>query len=203
LHSTSIDAIDGSTKIDQLLAQCAAGDSAAWQEVVKEFYQPLRKLARAQLGHQPKQLTLETTGLVHEWYLQMAQSSSVTINNRGHFFALAARVMRQVISTYAKRRLSEKRGAGQTHALLSEPGIRSQAESLKLTVDQDAEQFSLLEDALQHLAAQDPSLVEIVHLKFYLGMSEQQIADTQGISLRSVQRMWQRARAFLLEEINT
>jgi RNA polymerase sigma factor (TIGR02999 family) len=186
---SSADADRELTHITQLLALAGSGDELAWNSVVAKLYQPLRALARAQLRGQ--QHTLDTTSLVHEWYLQLRGADTLQIHNRGHFLALAARVMRQVMSTYAKRRLSAKRGSGA-------PTLEA-AQHAEL-LDAQAEQFVLLDAALEALSKSEPMLAELVQYRFYVGLSEQETADAMQISVRSVQRAWAKARALLLEE---
>jgi RNA polymerase sigma factor (TIGR02999 family) len=172
------------------LQQSRAGDPGALQRAFVEVYGELRRLAHGQLaGHYGR--TLETTGLVHEAYLRLA-GHAAPINDRGHFFALAARVMRQVIVDFARERLAEKRGGGERGIPLDDvdPAELKQAEDM-----------IALDDVLQQLAAEEPRQAQVVECRYFAGLTEPEIAEALGISERSVQRDWQQARVWLQAQL--
>jgi RNA polymerase sigma factor (TIGR02999 family) len=179
------------TDITQLLAQAKAGDAGAWQQLVAVMYSDLRRLAHRQLAAPAREQTLNTTGLVHECYMRLADVAGAP-NDRGHFFALAARVMRQVIVDYARERLAQKRGGGAQQIPLDEV---SEAE-LK-----QAQHFAALDDALDTLMNVDERQARVVECRFFAGLSEEETAQALGTSLRSVQRDWREARTWLRNEL--
>jgi len=177
--------------VTQMLALARAGDADAWQHVVAVVYADLRRLAHRQLADQGREQTLDTTGLVHECYLRLAGASSAP-NDRGHFFALAARVMRQVIVDYARERLAQKRGGGERGIALTE------VDAAEL---REAERCAALDDALATLALNDERQARVVECRFFAGLSEEETAQALSIGLRSVQRDWQTARAWLRTQL--
>ena len=177
--------------ITQMLAQARAGDAGAWQQLVALMYADLRRLAHRQLASPGREQTLNTTGLVHECYMRLADVAGAP-NDRGHFFALAARVMRQVIVDYARERLAQKRGGGEQHIPLDEV---SEAEI------KQAQHFAALDDALGTLVRVDERQARVVECRFFAGLSEEETAHALGTTLRSVQRDWQQARAWLRNEL--
>ncbi|MEO8673285.1 MAG: ECF-type sigma factor [Tahibacter sp.] len=178
-------------EITRVMDQARGGDAAAWQQFVALIYADLRRIAHRSLAAAPSNQTLNTTGLVHECYLRLAKGEA-TVNDRAHFFALAARVMRQVIVDYARERLAEKRGGGARAIALDD-------------VDEgelrQAEQFVALDDALNALAAVEGRQARVIECRFFAGFSEEDTATALGISVRSVQRDWQQARDWLAREM--
>jgi RNA polymerase sigma factor (TIGR02999 family) len=172
--------------ITDLLAQASAGDTLAWEHLVARVYRDLRRLARRQrsLCWEP---TLGTSSLVHEWYLRIAGSSTVP-HDRKHFFALAARVMRQVIIDHARERLATKRGGGARATPLDKVSDEELAQ---------ARDFVAVDDALAVLARTNERQARVVEARFFAGLTEQETAEAVGVSLRLVQRDWHEARQWL------
>jgi RNA polymerase sigma factor (TIGR02999 family) len=193
----SSDAADGRKRMTQsgeitlMLAAVRAGNTEAWQELANLIYADLGQLARNLLRRGRKEQTLDTGALVHECYLRLAQSDA-TPNDRAHFFALAARVMRQVMCDYARARLSDKRGNGAKALRLDD-----------LTPDEEreAEQFVELDAALNDLAVRHERRARVVECRFFAGLSDQETADALGISVRSVAREWDAARKWLARDL--
>jgi RNA polymerase sigma factor (TIGR02999 family) len=163
-------------------------------ELLPTFYDQLKKMAqraRARLGGN---YTLQTTALVHEAYLRLRKSGGFT--DETHFLRAAALAMRHALINHAAARLTDKRGGGQQHLTLSN------AESLAhgLGVDTD-EGLMLLHEALQRLATEMPRLAEVVECRFFGGYGEEDTARALGLSLRTVQRDWLKARAWLFREL--
>ena len=159
-------------------------------ELLPAFYQQLRRIAhrtRARLGAGH---TLQTTALVHEAYLRLGQSRGFV--DETHFLRAAALAMRHALINYAQSRVTEKRGAGGQHVTLSNIA--------DLSVETD-EGMLALNEALGRLAAQDPRLADVVECRFFGGYGEEDTARALGMSLRTVQRDWLKARAWLFREL--
>jgi len=176
--------------ITQMLALAGAGDVAAWEQLVAAIYADLRHIAHRQLAGQWRGQTMGTTGLVHECYLRMIGAAAP--NDRGHFFALASRVMRQVIVDYARERLAQKRGGGERPIALDD------ADAAEL---REAERYAALDDALALLTRVDERRARVVECRFFAGLTEEETAAALGMGLRSVQREWQEAREWLRAEL--
>jgi RNA polymerase sigma factor (TIGR02999 family) len=178
--------------ITALLSAAKTGDGGAWARVVDSMYDELKRIARAQ-RRQSYGATLNTTGLVHEGYLRIAEWSKQLPNDRAHFLRLSSKVMRQVLCEHARRRLAQKRGGGKVHEELDEELTEELAE---------ARQFVELDEALDALKVTDPDLAQVVECRFFAGLSEAETAEAMDTSLRTVQRLWAQARAKLTDDLN-
>lgn len=178
-----------SEPVTELLHKIRAKEPGALDALVLVVYDELKRMSGRMRYGQPRDATLDTTALVHETYLKLVGSSQVEINDRRHFFALAGRVMRQVLTDHARRKLADKRGAMPQQVSLS---------SQELAVLSEAEQLVELDQALTRLAANDLRQAQVVECRFFAGLSEEQTAEALGVSLRTVQGDWAKARAFLL-----
>ncbi|WP_395684500.1 ECF-type sigma factor [Dokdonella sp.] len=178
--------------IDALLASANDRDTQALKALFARVYAELKLLARKQLAIAPG-ATLNTTGLVHEVYLKLAQPERLSLlQGRRHFFALAARAMRQIVIDRARARIADKRGGGQVQfVVLEEAGDVVGGSELA------PDQLLRLDHALTELAADEPRLAELVELRFFAGMDVAEIAVLQGVSERTLNRDWRRARAQL------
>ena len=181
-------------EITELLHAYGRGDRGAFDRLVPLVYDDLRRIARRQMRGSRRGETLDTTGLVHEVYLKMVDQSKISLNDRSHFLAVSARAMRQVVISYARKRSAAKRGGGDMPVTLDEGQI---------AIDRQAEQLLALDEALDRLAARDERLARVVECRFFAGLSEQETADVLGVSLRTAQRDWLRARAWLREELSS
>ncbi|HUE84616.1 MAG TPA: ECF-type sigma factor [Vicinamibacterales bacterium] len=178
--------------ITQLLQAHGGGRADALGQLVPLVYDDLRRVARAQLRrHRPSE-SLNTTGLVHEAYLRLVDQSRASYRDRGHFFAVCAVAMRQIIVDYARRRGRRKRGGDQVLVALDDPAD---------PVAQEAEQLLDIDAALQKLARMDERLARIVECRFFAGFNETETAEALGISVRTAQREWFKARAWLRAEL--
>jgi RNA polymerase sigma factor (TIGR02999 family) len=181
-----------SAEITHLLQAAAAGESAAMDQVVQGLYQALHQLAASQLGRERDDPMLSATVLINEaWIKLFAGAALPPLENRGHLLGLAAHAMRQVLIDHARRRMSAKRPQDQDRLQLTEV-----AESLGEEVEPDA-----LEAALERLAALDPRQARIVDMRFFAGLTGEQIAAATGLSTATVQREWRMARAWLRREL--
>lgn len=185
--------MDSGAAITQLIEAFRGGDRQAFDRLVELVYDDLRTLARRQLrkagGHQ----TLATTGLVHEAYLRLAAQTRAEWQDRGHFFAVAATAMRQIAISYARRHQAAKRGGGQVEVTFDEN---------VLAVEGQAAELLALDEALERLAALDERLVRVVECRYFAGLDEDETAAALGVSRRTVQRDWARARAWLQEALS-
>lgn len=173
-----------------LLQAASEGDEPALNRLVALLYVDLRRLAQRvqrQRGH-----TLDTTSLVHECYLRFVGSGQIELNDRAHFFSLAARVMRQLLCDYARERLAGKRGGGAVHVELREDDAAEQEE---------ASHCLAVDHALEELAEIRPMQARVVECRFFAGLTEEETAEALDRSLRSIQRDWSSARTWLSERL--
>lgn len=178
--------------VTQWLAASRGGDRGAMERAFAAVYDELHRLARYQRAKSRPGDTLSTTVLVHEAFLKLSQGAPVALQDRQHFFALAARAMRQILVDAARARVAAKRGGGVVPVELLEGDLRVDA----LAVDVVA-----LDRALDRLEAVDPQLARLVEGRFFAGLTDAELAETLGRNERTVRRDWQRARAFLLREL--
>jgi RNA polymerase sigma factor (TIGR02999 family) len=178
--------------ITELLIAHRTGQADALDRLVPLVYDDLRRAARVQLGRVRATDSMNTTGLVHEAYIRLVDQSRATYRDRGHFFAVCSIAMRQIIVDHARRRRRRKRGGDQVHVALDDAVS---------PVAREAERVLEIDVALDKLAAQDPRLARVVECRFFAGLSEQESAEALGLSLRSAQREWFKARAWLRAEL--
>jgi RNA polymerase sigma factor (TIGR02999 family) len=177
-----------------LLQAYAGGDRAAFDQLVPLIYEELRRIARNHLRRTQRGATLDTNGLVHEAYLKLAGQKGMRVEDRGHFLAIAARAMRQIIVSRARARVAAKRGGGDIRMTLDEERIAAAGES-------QAEWLLDLDRALEGLRERDERLARTVECRFFAGLSEDETAEALGVSLRTAQRNWMRARAWIRSEL--
>jgi RNA polymerase sigma factor (TIGR02999 family) len=177
--------------ITGLLAAWRNGDRAALGKLVPLVYDELRSLARRQLAGQDRRL-LQTTALVHDAYLKLAGHSRLDVQDRRHFFAIAARAMRQLVVDQARRETARKRGGRATDLPLDEG---------RLALGERAGEIVAMDDALDRLAVVDERLSRVVELRFFGGLSVEETAEVLDSSPRTVTRDWRKARAFLHGEL--
>ncbi len=178
--------------ITQWLDAARDGDRAALDRVLGTLYHELHAMARRQLAGQYGQ-TLDATALVHEAYLKLIGRRDVQFDDRAHFFAYAASAMRSVVVDYARQRLAQKRG-GDLHRVTELPDDVEGG----LRLDED---MLGLDTALTKLAGVDAKLAQVVELRYFAGLSEQEIAELLKRSERSIRRDWQKARLYLLASL--
>jgi RNA polymerase sigma factor (TIGR02999 family) len=183
---------DAANEVTRLLAAVRAGEPAAMDQVFGLVYGQLRALARRQRRRGPHGATLGTTALVHEAYLKLAHREGLALQDRAHFFALAARAMRQILVDYARERQTLKRGGGVPALPFDDERPAAGGEALDVLS---------LDDALSKLGRLDDRLVRLVELRFFAGLSIEETAELLGVSERTAKRDWQRARAFLHHEL--
>lgn len=177
----------GEHGITELLRHHRDGDPGALDRVFDALYRELRGVAAQRLARLRPGGTLTPTALVHEAWMRLAGAHALELRDRGHFFAVAARAMRHVLLDAARARGTDKRGGGALAVTLT----------ANLAADAPALEMLDIERALVELEAIDPQLSELVELRFFSGMSVEDVAGLRGVSERTVFRQWQQARAFL------
>jgi RNA polymerase sigma factor (TIGR02999 family) len=189
---------DPTHEITRLLAAVRDGDRAASDALFASVYRELHRLAHAQLSARGRPgETLNTTALVHEAYLRLAQPAGLSAEDRAHFFNLAARVMRHVVVDYARRRDAAKRSGEMVRIEVGGPGEPAAEEDGRLTED-----LLALDAALGRLEAESPRLARLVELHFFAGLGFAEAGEVQGLTERTAKRDWRKARAFLLAELS-
>ena len=180
-------------EITLLLAAVRAGDRSALDTIFDRLYTELKRLARSQLRFGRSALALDTTALVHEAYLKLVKAERLTLVDRGHFFALAAKAMRQILIGHAEHLRRQKRGGGVEAVPLDE--------QIAAPALWQAEQLLAVDVALAELERLSPRLARIVELRFFVGLNESEIGELCEQSQRTIRRDWRKARAFLQVEL--
>ena len=181
-------------EVTQLLANWSQGDPTALEKLIPLVYKELRHLAHRYMEGQRPNHTLQTTALVNEAYLRLADQSKPNFTNRSHFFAVAAKAMRQILVDYAKAQQSQKRGAGASKVELNEAALIS-PEQTSAILDVD--------EALEKLAALDSRKARVVELRYFGGLNQDEIAEVLKISTVTIRRDWVFARAWLYTELHS
>lgn len=180
-------------EVTQLLEKWSHGDAGALQKLTPLVYDELRRLARQYMKQQPPEHTLQTTALVNEAYLRLAGQKKPSFTNRSHFLAVAAKAMRQILVNHAKALQTGKRGAGAGKVQLDEAALVS-PEQTSAMLD--------LNEALEKLAMLDSRKAQVVELKYFGGLKQDEIAEVLKISSVTVRRDWMFARAWLYNELH-
>ena len=180
-------------EITQLLVRARNGDRQAESELVPLVYDELRRLARRYMRQEPPDHTLQATALVHEAYLKLVEQREIAWQNRAHFFGVAAQLMRRILVDHARARLAQKRGGSRQKISLDV--------AVAFSPDQ-SEQFLALNEALDRLSQLDARQGRIVELKFFGGLTDEEVAEVLRMSSRTVKRDWSVARAWLFREIS-
>lgn len=175
-----------------LLAAYRQGDRDAFGRLLPLVYQDLQRLAKRQLGIRRPGQTLDTTSLVHEAYMKLVDSDQSAWQDRGHFYAVASIAMRQIVIDYARQSQAQKRGGEQ----------RAQGlDGVEIAIDEQADTLLALDRALIRLGEIDERLPRVVECRFFTGLSEEETAEALGVSTRTIERDWKRARAWLRREL--
>ncbi|HKQ78291.1 MAG TPA: sigma-70 family RNA polymerase sigma factor [Blastocatellia bacterium] len=181
-------------EITRLLVAWGQGDQTALERLMPLVYDELLRLAKRHMNRQRPGHTLQTTALVNEAYLRLIDASQVQWQNRAHFFAVSSQLMRRILVDFARSRKSLKRGAEARRVTLDD--------SFEISSERGVELVAL-DDALNTLAAMNPRQSQIVELRYFGGLSEEEIAEALKISTRTVRRDWNLARAWLYRELST
>jgi RNA polymerase sigma factor (TIGR02999 family) len=187
-HTFLVDA-----EITNLLKAWSAGDPAALDQLSKEVYDELRRMARRHMKGERRDNTLQTTALVHEVYLRLVDVTKVEWQQRAQFFAIAAQMMRRILVDSARARASQKRGDGAVRVNFDETAVIS---------PQPDRSIVALDDALAAFASVAPRQAKVVELRYFGGLQEEEIVEVLQISPRTVRRDWDFARAWLARELS-
>jgi RNA polymerase sigma factor (TIGR02999 family) len=182
--------------ITRLLQLAAAGDRAALDQVYASLYPELKRVARARLRHQGRGDSLGTTTLLHESFLRLVNTSELRLVDRRHFFAYAARTMRNIIIDSAREHLAERRGGGAAHETLGGDA------ALQVADTSTSSELIRVSEALLELEKVDPELAELVDMRYFGGYTESEIAELQEVTERTIRRRWDKARAWLYVALN-
>jgi RNA polymerase sigma factor (TIGR02999 family) len=178
--------------VTDLLRRVTDGDKQAEEELMPEIYRELRKIAASYLRRERPDHTLQPTALVNEAYLRLSSQRNVQWESRSHFFGIAAQVMRRILVDYARRHRSGKRGGGIPFVQFDD--------NLGVSENQCA-LVGNLDEALERLRALSPRQARVVEMRFFGGMTEEEIAEVLGVTSRTVKRDWEKARAWLYGEL--
>ena len=176
----------------QLLSAVEQGSPKAAEELLDLVYEELRHLAASKMAHEAPGHTLQTTALVHEAWLRLVGDENRRFENRTHFFAAAAEAMRRILIDRARRRHAERHGGGYQRVTLEDDLLAN---------PDDDEQLLALNDALEKLALKNPAQAQVVKLRYFAGMTNEEIAQLMGISLSTVKNYWTFSKAWLFHEI--
>jgi RNA polymerase sigma factor (TIGR02999 family) len=180
--------------VTHILSAIEQGDPHATEQLLPLVYDELRKLAAQRLAKEKAGQTLQATALVHEAYLRLVDvDNAAQWNGRGHFFAAAAEAMRRILIEDARRKGRVKHGAGRA---------RIELDHVDLAADGTGEDLLALDVALERLTAEEPVAAEVVKLRYFAGLTTDQAAATLGISLRTANRHWAYAKAWLFQQMN-
>ena len=189
-----------SGEVTILLKQAREGNRDAAEKLVAAVYSQLREIARRFLSQERANHTLQATALVHEAYLQMIDQKEMNWANRAHFFAVSSQLMRHILVDHARARNAEKRGGAAAKVSLDETGVIP-LDFVATMQEQHYPQLIMLDTALSKLEQLDPQQSRVIELRFFGGLTEEEIATVMDISLSTVKREWKAARAWLYREM--
>jgi len=179
--------------VTEMLRDWRKGDQEALEQLIPVVYDELHRQAARYLRREHPGHTLQTTALIHEAYLRLIKQQNIEWQNRAHFYAIAARLMRQILVDHARRRQATKRGGSDIKVPLEEAIVLSSGRNVDLVA---------LDEALTRLAAIDPQQSRIVELRYFSGLSVEETAEVLGVSSRTVKRDWNVAKAWLRQQIS-
>ena len=182
-----------SHQVTRLLADWRGGDQEALERLIALVYDELRRIAGRYMRGERENHTLQTSALVNEAYLRLADHRKIDWQNRAHFFGVAAQAMRHVLVDHARSRDRLKRGGGALKVALEEAGD---------VTDEEAAELVALDDALRSLAAFDERKARVVELRYFGGLTTEEAAEVLGVSPATVERDWSAARAWLMRELS-
>ncbi len=181
-----------SLQITQLLTEWSKGSQSALENLIPLVYDELRRMAKRFMHKQQSDHTFQTTELIHEAYLKLAHQEGQNWQNRAHFFGVASQAMRHILVDYARAKQSQKRGGGNIQITLQETAIISKDNSGEIVA---------LNEALENLGKMDERKMKVVEMKFFGGLTIEEIAEVLKISPETVKRDWRFSRTWLLREL--
>ncbi|HRI05155.1 MAG TPA: sigma-70 family RNA polymerase sigma factor [Pyrinomonadaceae bacterium] len=182
-----------SAEITQILQDWNGGNADAKERLLPFVYDELRRQARFLMSSERSNHTLQPTALVHEAFMRISEQSGIDWQNRGHFYGIASRLMRQILVDHARSHAAVKRGSNAVHFSIDD---------VQIPVEERAHSILCLDEVLERLEQFDEQQAKIVEMRFFGGLSNAEIAETLGISERTVGRDWQTARLWLYRELN-
>ena len=180
-------------QITELLAEWREGNQSALDELYPLVYDELHRLARRYMSKERKDHTLQTTALINEAYVRMVDQKNVNWANRSHFFAISAQIMRRILIDHARRNAYAKRGGGAQQVSLEE---------VAAIVPNQGRELVRLDEALKILAERDPRRCQVVELRYFGGLNNEEIAGVLHVSENTVTRDWNMARAWLYQQLS-
>jgi RNA polymerase sigma-70 factor, ECF subfamily len=180
-------------QITQLLAEWSEGNQSALDELYPLVYDELHRLARRYMSRERKGHTLQTTALINEAYVRLVDQRNVHWANRSHFFAISAQIMRRILIDHARRQAFAKRGGGAQQVSLEE---------VATVAGVQARDLIRLDEALKCLAEMDPRRSQVVELRYFGGLNNEEIAGVLNVSENTVTRDWKMARAWLYQQLS-
>ena len=180
-------------EVTQILHDWSGGDANAPERLMPLVYDEMRRLARSFLARERGGHTLQPTALVNEAYLRLVDQTRVNWQNRAHFYGIASSMMRRVLIDHARAHATEKRGGAAIHLSL---------EDIQVPLEQRAASFVALDEALERLAQFDERKCKVVEMRFFGGLSDEEIAQVLGVTTRTVLRDWKKARLWLYRELS-
>jgi len=185
---------DEMSEITVMLGALDRGDASVSEDLLPLVYQELRRLAAARMAQEAAGHTLQPTALVHEAWLRLVSDGNRSWQNRAHFFGAAAEAMRRILIERARRKSRLKRGSGQVPLEISE---------LEIAASLPDDKILLVDEALEQLKQEDPEHARIVVMKFFGGLTNEQVAEVMGINERTVRRQWTFAKAWLYDRLRS
>jgi RNA polymerase sigma factor (TIGR02999 family) len=179
--------------VTQIPQAAGCGDSRAVEDLLPLVYGELKKLAARRMAHEAAGHTLQPTALVHEAWLRLVKDEGRTWQNRAHFFHAAAEAMRRILIDHARRKLAVKHGGGQQHMDIADLECAAQSPDGNIL---------LIEEALEKLTKEHPERAKIVVMKFFGGMTNEEVAAAMGVGERTVYRHWECAKLWLFDELS-
>ena len=180
------------TDLTRILSEAGDGDNHSSEELLPLVYEELRKLAAARMSRETSGQTLQATALVHEAWVRLTAGGKQKWQNRAHFFAAASEAMRRILIENARRKGRLKHGGNL---------VRTGMEAIELASNSTDEMVLVVDEALQRFKLVDPEKEKIVVMKFFGGLTNQQVAESLGMAERTVERQWAYARAWLFRDI--
>ena len=182
-----------SKDITRRLVDWGNGDQSALDELIPLVYDELRRLAARYMRRENQGHTLQTSALINEAYLRLVDQKNVQLQNRAQFFGFAAHLMRRILVDHARSRSRVKRGGGVQMVSLAEQAV----------ISNDVAEVIAVDDALKNLAEMDPRKAQIVEMKFFGGLTNEEVAEMLKVTSRTVEREWRKAKAWLHRTIST